>query len=87
MKLRKELPSIQKIGKFGDDDTPFDMFDSKCHNQQNGIIKGKKILKEDDIILMINVAEHVKRPTDMLMFLGEYFKVVVEKTENIAKNI
>lgn len=44
-------------------------------------------MKEDDIILMINVAEHVKRPTDMLMFLGEYFKVVVEKTENIADNI
>ena len=41
------------------------------------LFKVKKILKEDDIILMINVAEHVKRPTDMLMFLGEYFKVVV----------
>ncbi len=61
------------------------MFDSKCHNENNGISKGK--LKEDEIILMINVAEHVKRPTDMLMFLGEYFKVVVEKTETIAKNI
>lgn len=62
------------------------MFDSDCHKFE-GMINGKKKLKEDDIILMINVAEHVKRPTDMLMFLGEYFKVVVEKTIIIKKNI
>ena len=42
---------------------------------------------EDDIILMINVSEHVQRPEDMLMFLGEYFKVVILRTETIAENI
>jgi hypothetical protein len=36
---------------------------------------------------MINVSEHVKRPEDMLMFLGEYFKVVILRTENVAENI
>lgn len=32
---------------------------------------------------MINVAEHCKRPKDMLMFLGEYFKNVIKETNEI----
>lgn len=35
---------------------------------------------------MINISEHVQRPEDMLMFLGEYFKVVILRTETIAEN-
>jgi hypothetical protein len=29
---------------------------------------------------MINVSEQVQRPKDMLMFLGEYFKAVIDRT-------
>lgn len=36
-----------------------------------------------NIMYMINVSEQVGRPKDMLMFLGEYFKVVIMKTDNI----
>lgn len=36
---------------------------------------------------MINVAEHVQRPVDMLMFLGEYFKEIIYQTEKISDNI
>ena len=28
-------------------------------------------------MFMINSAEHINRPTDMLMFIGEYFKEVI----------
>jgi hypothetical protein len=38
-------------------------------------------------ILMIIVSEHVQRPEDMLIFLGEYFKFVIFRTETIAENI
>lgn len=30
--------------------------------------------EEEELIFLINLSEHVKRPKDMLMFLGEYFK-------------
>ena len=36
---------------------------------------------------MVNVSEQVKRPEDMLMFLGEYFKETIETTQSIAENI
>jgi hypothetical protein len=36
---------------------------------------------------MIIVSEHVQRPEDMLIFLGEYFKFVIFRTETIAENI
>ena len=36
---------------------------------------------------MINTAEHINRPTDMLMLIGEYFKEVIIQTEKINNNI
>lgn len=36
---------------------------------------------------MVNVSEQVKRPEDMLMFLGEYFKETIETTQNIFDNL
>ena len=36
---------------------------------------------------MINTAEHIKRPEDMLMLLGEYFKEVITQTKKIQYNI
>jgi hypothetical protein len=36
---------------------------------------------------MINTSEQVKRPIDMLMFLGEYFKEVIDQTKKIHSNI
>jgi hypothetical protein len=38
---------------------------------------------EEDLLFMVNVSEQVKRPQDMLMFLGEYFKEVIIRTEQI----
>ena len=32
---------------------------------------------------MINVSEQVERPKDMLMFLGEYFKAVIDRTQKV----
>ena len=32
---------------------------------------------------MINVSEQVQRPKDMLMFLGEYFKAVIDRTQKV----
>jgi hypothetical protein len=29
-------------------------------------------------MFLINTAEHINRPTDMLMLLGEYFKVTIK---------
>lgn len=36
---------------------------------------------------MINVSEHVQRPQDMLMFLGEYFKALIHMTGKINENL
>ena len=56
-------------------DEPFDMFDSETHKISNGISLDKELLdEEDELIFLINLSEHIKRPKDMLMFLGEYFK-------------
>jgi len=38
-------------------------------------------------MFMINTAEHINRPTDMLMLIGEYFKEVIIQTEKINNNI
>ena len=38
-------------------------------------------------MFLVNTAEHINRPCDMLMFLGEYFKEVIVQTEKIANNI
>lgn len=70
-------------------DTPFDQFDSECHTVGSGIatISGKEdIDEEEELIFLINVSEHVQRPKDMLMFLGEYFKKCVQETKYIDQN-
>ena len=36
---------------------------------------------------MIDVAEHVNRPQDMLMFLGEYFKENIKLQDSVHKSI
>lgn len=71
-------------------DTPFDQFDSDCHKVGTGIAtheSKEQIDEEEELIFLINVAEHVRRPRDMLMFLGEYFKKTVEETVYINTNI
>lgn len=36
---------------------------------------------------MINVSEHVDKPNDMLMFLGEYFKEHINRSNDVMNNI
>ena len=44
-------------------------------------------LSDSDLIFMINTAQHVKRPVDMLMFLGEYFKNMIKTTGQIEAEL
>ena len=86
--LKTELVNIQVMGQYTEDNTPFDIFDSECHNLKGGIAHaGERLEDEDDIVFMINLAEHVQRPQDMLMFLGEYFKENIFHTERVSTNI
>lgn len=75
------------IGEYGDDDTPLDYFDSDCHTCDHGIISARSRLGDEELMYMINLAEHVERPIDMLMFLGEYFKEVIFTTDKVSRNI
>lgn len=81
--VRQTLINLQVMQEYGDNETPLDNFDSECHDCPGGIIKSRDRLTEDDIVFMINVSEQVKRSADMLMFLGEYFKEVIFRTEKI----
>jgi len=38
-------------------------------------------------MFLINTAEHINRPVDMLMLIGEYFKEVIIQTTKISENI
>ena len=80
--MKAYLCDIEVIGFYDDQSTPLDYFDSECHSEEGGIIQTHR-LSEDELIFMINVSEHVKRPVDMLMFLGEYFKEVIFQSERI----
>jgi hypothetical protein len=81
--LKEKLCNIQTIGEYeGKDDTPFDLFDSVYHKDMN-----LGLMNEEELIFMINTSEHLKRPSDMLMFLGEYFKEHIKKTEKIKNSI
>jgi len=42
---------------------------------------------EEELIFLINLSEHVKRPEDMLMFLGEYFKEVIRQNMKIKTSL
>lgn len=92
--LEHVVPRIQLTGEYKgftsedklETDTPFDKFDSKCHQMGTGIATPSSkdyIDEEEELIFLINLSEHVKRPKDMLMFLGEYFKQSVKETHNI----
>lgn len=86
--LKTELVNIQVMGQYSDDNSPFDIFDSECHNLKGGISQnGERLEDEDDIVFMVNLSEHVQRPQDMLMFLGEYFKENIFHTERVSTNI
>ena len=56
--LEKQITNIQKIGNYNADETPFDMFDTGCHDET---ITPYLESKEENITFMINVSEHVKR--------------------------
>lgn len=77
------LVNVQKIESYNDENTPFDDFDGKCHEEYIGSKSTLNNLQEEDIIFMINVSEHVNRPHDMLMFLGEFFKEHIRRCEKI----
>ena len=82
--MKDYIVNIQNIDECNDDDTPLDQFDSECHQVANGISNSRNRLLEEDLLFMVNVSEQVKRPQDMLMFLGEYFKEVIFRTEQIS---
>lgn len=91
------IPKISLIGNYKgftdeartESDTPFDQFDSDCHKVGTGIAtpdSKDQIDEEEELVFLINLSEHVNRPRDMLMFLGEYFKKTVYETKYIDKN-
>lgn len=43
-------------------------------------------MNESDLMFMINVSEHIKRPVDMLMYLGEYFKQHIRENNTAHAN-
>ena len=81
-----ELPNIAIIQSYGEDNTPFDDFDNECH-EKSGVADAKLDMSDEAIMFMVNTAEQVQRPEDMLMFLGEYFKMLIKRTNDISKNI
>ena len=66
-KLKSKLLTINSI-----DEKAFDLFDTKIHDDNIG--KDLEDMNEEDYLFMVNVSEHIERPHDMLMFLGEFFK-------------
>lgn len=84
--LRDELVNIQVMAEYEDYNTPLDNFDSKIHEELGCIFNQREALSEDELVFMINTSEHLKRPVDMLMFLGEYFKANIAQTIKIYNN-
>lgn len=85
--MKDYLVNIQNIDDCGDEDTPLDQYDSECHAEGIGNSKVRMTLNEEELLFMVNVSEQVKRPEDMLMFLGEYFKETIETTQSIHDNL
>ena len=44
-------------------------------------------IDEDTLMFCITLAEYADRPADMLMFLGEYFKEMIHRTQQVKENI
>lgn len=87
--LHETLPNLFTVGEYSDVDTPFELFDSEFHARE---IKdeetGKKVpIKYTDshLIFLIKTAEFCKRPIDMLMYLGEYFKGMIQEHNYVSK--
>ena len=84
--LRDEIVNIQVMAEYDDYNTPLDNFDVKIHEEMGCIFNQREALSEDELIFMINTSEHLKRPVDMLMFLGEYFKANIAQTIKVFNN-
>lgn len=88
------MTELQEIGEYREDDTPFDWYDSPCHLRND---KEKEWFNKptpeifledpDRFMFFVNLSEQAKRPKDMFMFLGEYFKNHISLTRQIAQNI
>ena len=71
--MKEFLCNIQTVdSNMNDETTPFDTFDTNFHDDHIG--KTLSGMPEENLMFLINTSEHLKRPKDMLMFLGEYFK-------------
>ena len=68
---------IPVIGEYDNENTPLDNFDAKCHDCEGGIKSIKEEMTDEQFMFLINTAEHIDRPTDMMMLIGEYFKEVI----------
>jgi len=78
------LVNIQTVEEYDEKSNPFEWFDDEVHNDH--IQKSKKNFEEEELKFMIDVAEHVNRPSDMLMFLGEYFKENIKLQDSVKKS-
>ena len=47
----------------------------------------ERIMSEEMLMFLINTSEHVKRPKDMLMFIGEYFKEHIKLCAKVKTSI
>jgi hypothetical protein len=52
----ENLPWIARIGKYADNNTPFDWFDSKCHGEDISNASIKEKMSDDTLLFMINTA-------------------------------
>lgn len=68
--------------EYDDDNTPLDQYDSDCHSCEGGVLSVTRF-QEEELVFLINLSELVKRPSDIMMFLGEYFKMIIRKTQKI----
>ena len=75
------------MDRYNENNTPFDQYDSQCHRTHNGIISNKVDMEDEQLLFLIHLSEKTKRPEDMLMFLGEYFKYNVKECDEITENV
>lgn len=85
--VEKYILDIPCIGIYNDENTPLDNFDSKCHDCKDGYKSAAANMSDHEFMFLINTAEHINRPVDMLMLLGEYFKIVIIETNKVNDNI
>ena len=44
-------------------------------------------MEDEQLLFLIHLSEKTKRPEDMLMFLGEYFKYNIKDCDEIFDNL